>query len=949
MQPAVVLGSQQIENLGYTNLADALSELPQFGVPGNSPVGGQSGFGAGQNFLDFFGLGSQRTLTLVNGRRFVSSNTASIFGPTNPGSQVDLNAIPEPLVDRVETIAIGGAPIYGSDAIAGTVNIILKRNFDGFRIEATNGVSQRGDQPDHRISAIAGKTFAGDRGSIILSGEYSQTDGLTTADRFLTSGQGPFFATAADPNAPYKQQLYYAHRYTFGTEYGLPLKPGGYIPNASGGIRNAAGQYLTFNADGRLVPLDFGTRTGSSIQSAGGNGFDIDNFGNLRTSSERYLGTALASFQITPSLRFFGEAWYSHSTATNLLSQPYYSTGLFGDAGTVNGNLVINLSNPFLNPADRAIIASNLAPGATTFELSRANTDLQGGVASSTLDLYRFVGGVDGDFKVLGKDWHYEASVNYGRSVNNSTAPSLVFQNLLNALNTTTNAAGAIVCAPGYTNAPIGTISSACSPLDVFGQHNTATQQAAINYVTAIARSRSVNTQLVANVNAQAGLFRVPGGDVQVSVGYEHRREATSFDPGAFYYGQVLTDGTRQGYGNSIPIDPISGSFHTDEGFGELNVPLVSPSNGLRFLNKFELEASARYVSNSLSGGNWTYTYGGQIAPVQDITFRGNFTHSIRSPAITEAFNPTSSAFDSGSDPCDSRYIGQGPNPANRAKNCAAAGIKQPFDSNYSDFTIPVTIAGNPSLRNEQADSYTFGAVVRPRYIKNLTISADYIDISLRDSIVSLGGNDILNACYDATSYPSTFCSLVTRDNTGQITFIKEGYYNAATQRLRAVTVEGAYSFDLSRVGLGDNSGAINLSVNYYHVVDQYQQVGTGDVNHSVGEIGNPRNSFTANLNYANRSGFTFLWQTQYQGPSVINADGTPNDYQYPSVGDYFLFNTSIGYSIDKRFDIRFVVDNVFDRSPPFPAPAAGGQTAVTTYYSGLLGRYFRFSVARKF
>ncbi|MEJ8630519.1 TonB-dependent receptor plug domain-containing protein [Sphingomonas sp. I4] len=147
LQPTQVVGAAQIANRGYTNVGQVLSEIPAFGPPGNSGVGAQSSFGPAQTFVDFFGLGTQRTLVLVNGRRFVSSNSASIFGPVSAGTQVDLNNIPTSLVERVETVAIGGAPIYGSDAIAGTVNIILKRNYEGLQLQAQAGVSQRATPP----------------------------------------------------------------------------------------------------------------------------------------------------------------------------------------------------------------------------------------------------------------------------------------------------------------------------------------------------------------------------------------------------------------------------------------------------------------------------------------------------------------------------------------------------------------------------------------------------------------------------------------------------------------------------------------------------------------------------------------------------------------------------------------------------------------------------------
>ena len=779
-----------------------------------------------------------------------------------------------------------------------------------------------------------------------MSGEYEKRGGLATSSRFLTGGSGPFFTTAADPRSPYTLQLYYQLRYNIFTQYGTPLVSSS-VPR-SAGITDANGNVLTFNQQGRLVPFDFGTRTGSSIQSSGGNGFAISDFANLRVRSERYIGTALGSYQISDGLRLFGEGWYSHSQGTNVSSQPYFNTALFGAAGSRIGNLLISTNNPFLDPADRATIIANLAArGRPTnqFQLARANTDLQPGVATSLVELYRLVGGADGDFQIGDHAWHYEASVNYGHSTTTGRTPKLVFKNLTNALNATTDANGNIICAPGYVNANIQTLSSTCSPLNLFGQSSTATQRAAIDYTTAIARSRGLNTQFVVNVNTQGSLVKLPGGDVRVSIGYEHRRERTSFDPGAFNFGDVAADGTRTGFGDIVPIDPIAGAFNTDEGFAELNVPLVSPDMGWRFVNKLLLQAAARYVKNSLSGGGWTYTYGGEIAPVADIAFRGNFTHSIRSPAITEVFNPTSSGFDTGRDPCDARYVNSGPNPANRAANCAAAGVPQPFTSNYTDFTVPDTRSGNPNLNNEQADSYTFGAVIRPRWVSGLNISADYVSISLKDSIVSLGGDDILNACYDATTYPNSFCGLITRDADRQITLLREGYYNAAIQKLRAVTAQLAYTTPLSRFGLPDSAGAINFSFNFYHVVNQYQKVGTGDVNHTSGQIGNPKNSFTANVVYSN-GGFDVLWQTQYFEPSKYDVDLADSVYQYPGVSHWYLFNASVGYKINERFEMRVIINNVFDRRPPFPATAIGG---TSTYYSGILGRFMKVSASARF
>lgn len=184
VEPSVVISGDQIESRGFETLGQALNELPAFGVPGSSPVGAQSSFGPGQSFVNFLGLGSERTLTLVNGRRFVGSNTASIFGPTGQGgNQVDLNVIPTKLIDRVETIVIGGAPIYGSDAIAGTVNVVLKRDYEGLEIDGQYGISDRGDAANYRFRGLAGKNFLDGRANITISGEYNKGEGLLQTAR----------------------------------------------------------------------------------------------------------------------------------------------------------------------------------------------------------------------------------------------------------------------------------------------------------------------------------------------------------------------------------------------------------------------------------------------------------------------------------------------------------------------------------------------------------------------------------------------------------------------------------------------------------------------------------------------------------------------------------------------------------------------------------------------
>ncbi|HEX8554701.1 MAG TPA: TonB-dependent receptor [Sphingomonas sp.] len=933
LQPTTVVDNELIEARGYTNIGEALSEQPAFGAPGSSPVGAQSTFGPAQTFVNFFSLGSQRTLTLVNGRRFVSANTATIFGPTNPGSQVDLNLIPTRLIDRIETIAVGGAPIYGSDAIAGTVNLILRRDFKGLEVDAQYGITEDGDAREYRFRGLAGASFLDDRANLTVSAEYSNAAGLVATDRPLTAAGRFFTAPPASANSPFDQVLFENRRITAFTAGGVPLISPGASPRSTGvGVRDAQGNVVQFGPGGALIPFNFGTATGSSINASGGNGFNLAEVTNLLSPTERLIGTALASFQVADNVRLFGEAWYARTTGTNIVDQPAYNTALFGPVGDPAGPLQISINNPFLTPQARATIAANLPVGQDVFFLSRANTDISTGRATSRQQLYRFVGGLEGNFNVGDREFAWEISGNYGRATGRGVVPELNQQNFLNALNAIRDPSGNIVCAPGALNSPVAALSATCAPLNLFGQG--APSQAARDYITTIARPVTRNTQRTFTASVTGPLFRLPGGNVEVVAGYENRRETTSFEPGAFY---------EQGLGRSIPISPVSGRFTTNEVFGELRVPIISPDMGLGFIHRLELEGAARWVDHSIAGGALTWTAGARLAPVRDITFRGNFTRSIRAPAITEAFNPSSQAFETANDPCDIRFIGSGPDPARRAANCAAAGVPAGLTSNIVEFTIPVTVAGNANLENEVADSWTVGAIIQPRFLPRFSLAVDWVDIRLNQAIVTLGAEQTLEACFDAPSFPSAICSNVQRDPAGQVTFIQTGFANAASLDFQGLTASMSWRTPLPTF-LGEDA-ELGLSANYLYIDKLEQRVGAGDIDLQRGALGNSKHQATVNATYRNGP-FNWLVQGQYTGPAVFDPNESTGTRDPQGVDDFLLFNTTFNWDINDRFGFRFIVNNVADVKPPYPVPGGGG---TVTYFPGILGRSFRAGATLRF
>ena len=947
----------------------------------------------------------------MNGRRFVSSNTASIFGPTAAGTQVDLNTINTKLVDRVETIAIGGAPIYGSDAIAGTVNVILKRDYEGIDLDAQMGISNRGDARNYRIRALAGHNFLDGRANLTASAEFNKGEGLLYNDRKITRQalfegdcpQGSDNVVCVFPNRRIPSISESGIPLIAGSIIGFPLSPeqntdvdffSGFIsyytdpdvdgdgnpgslsdlytlfggfPGQQDAILNGSNIPLQFDENGNLIPIDFGQRIGGpgsfNIDFSGGNGYNITNTAQLLTDTKRYNFNLLGSFNVTDNIRLFGEGWYSYSRGTNLRNQPVYNSALFDSAGTPDGNIFIDINNPFLSDQARQIIQANIdanpfaIPG--FFELGRANTDLASGRATSTTSLYRFILGLDGNFQIGDRKFEWEVVGNYGRAKTKGKERVLVQQNFENAVDAVDEGVfnggapnGNIICRPGFTSASIETFSSTCAPLNLFGTGNIS--QAALDYVTTEADPTGINKQKVFTASVSGPIFDLPGGDLGIALGFEHRKESTDFDPGAFYFGaddpDPTTDDNLDGdptndriqFGRSIPIFPVKGSYHTNEFFGEVRAPIIGPSNDIPGIHSLELHGAARYVKHSTAGGDWTYTGEARWGIIPDLAIRGNYTRAIRAPAITEVFNPSSTFFGFAVDPCDADNLASGPDPATRQANCAA-DVDQPFQSTSNQASFHQSLIGNPDLENEKSRAWSAGVVAKPRFIPGLTFSADYIDIKLKDAITSFSATQVVNACYDSTSFPDNeFCDLVHRDGN-DLDFVATRYFNAAEYRYRGVL--GSLDYRTRTPFLGVNS-QVGVSVSYQYLRTLTQKADKDSAAATIdGSIGYPHHSAVVNVNYENGP-FGLFTSFNYTGKVKEDPDAPDDFYQYPTRDAVVFVNSGMSFDINKRFTFRFIVDNVFDTKPPFPSPAGGG---TVSYFPGLLGRYFRAGASVRF
>lgn len=924
LQAATSTDAEEIERRSYTNVLEALQDTPGFAPAASSQIGTSQGtLGIAQSFANFFGLGSQRTLSLVNGRRFVSSNTVSgSGGSTSPGSQVDLNLIPVGLVERVETVAIGGAPVYGSDAIAGTVNVILKENYEGFQLTGQTSISGRGDAANQMVRALVGKNFAGGRGNIVLGAEYVRQEGMLLGRRFPFRHLTP--SGNSNPNDGISSLMVVNDlRYAPLTDGGLPYTAGAPMPATY--IRDAAGNPLQFGNNGDLVPFRLGapffgsTTQGIPVFADGGDGMNPAKFTSLLSPNERYLFNLNANFDVTDSVNFFVEGSYAHTSGTKL-SDLFQ----FAAPGILGGPAInISVNNPFLTPQARATLAAN---GITnTFRLNRNFNDIVDRFpASSSFDVFRIVAGLKGDLKIGGEAWNWDISYNYGQSRNRTEFNSINLTRLQNAINATSTT----TCAVG----------GSCVPINIFGEG--AASDAAVNYVLDRGVGISKNSMGVFSANMGGALPFGIGGPISIGVGYEHRRESGSFEGDA-----ILNGGLTLLNGAIAYPDAPKGSFNTDEIYGEAVVPLISDAMNVPLIKSLQAEGSIRYVDHSVSGGDITWSGGARLQTrfLPGLTLRGVYTRAIRNPSLVELFLNTTPVARNANDVCAASRVGAGPNPAARLANCTAAlaAVGAPAPAQFLPTTSGASpfgqVGGNRELDNEKARSWSLGLVYQPPAIRNLRLSIDYSHIRLANAISRFDLVSAQAACYDSPAYPNEGgCQAFRRLNAAEAAAqsaatgrqriagdiadgYSETYYNSALIEFAGVIGEINYAFAVPNVA-GTEPGQLRLGVKAFYI-DSFnsQASGGAPVIEGAGTVGSPRWDVNGRIGYSFDPfdwDVQVLWSSKTVGSRTATIENTPvNDY--PS---YTLINTTLSAKVTENFSLQFTVRNLFDRAVPYSA-----------------------------
>ncbi|HET8535369.1 MAG TPA: TonB-dependent receptor [Sphingomicrobium sp.] len=694
--PITFVDQQDIQKTGLNSITDVLQRLPSAGGGlnakfnnsgnfGNPPDGG--GVGAGAAEIDLRYLGSKRTLVLVDGLRFV--NAASASGV--PGS-VDLNAIPESMIERVEVLQDGASAIYGSDAIAGVVNIITKKGQKGLVASA-----QAGGYLDHDDGYTQNYQVSWGNGTdgptqIVVGANYVKQGGISSDDRAISRFPDPY-ATACSSAC------------SSGT------------PN--GRFIIGANDLTLINPVIGRAPTLADYRDFASPQDR----FNFAPYNYIMTPLERYGVFANLHQEVTPDINFTAKVLWNRRNSKNQAAP----LPLFVGPAAGNGNLLdrisIDATNPF-NPFGDLNSGLNLDG---TPNGDAANYDfigrrvVEGGPRRyfQKVDTTYGTATLDGHFNLLNHDWYWDVNGLYGRN----KAKQRVFGNI-NAAN--------LALALG----PVANCTGACVPFNIFGGEGSITQ-AMLDYVGFTQRDSSEQKIWGVTANATGGLMELPGGTLGLAVGLEHRDYSGRFDPDPI---------VAAGLGSDIPALPTRGGYNVDEAYAELSAPILAHVPGAELL---ELDGAVRFSDYSSSGSTTTFKGGVNWKPINDLRLRGGYSEGFRAPTIGELFG-TPSRFDQElADPCSAD---QHPSGAVLA-NCTALGV--PAGYQQLNPQLSVITGGNEALKPETSKGWNVGAVLSPSAIPGFSVEANYFNIKVKGAIQALSANTTLQRCMvnnDATA-----------------------------------------------------------------------------------------------------------------------------------------------------------------------------------------------------
>ncbi|MBQ4858694.1 TonB-dependent receptor [Pseudoalteromonas sp. MMG007] len=877
--PVTTITGEELSNAGITNVSDLLQKLPSSGVGSAPTTTTNTIFGAGINTTDLRQLGEGRTLVLVNGRRYVG---ASVDNPA-----VDLNGIPTEMIERMDIVHGGASAVYGSDAIAGVVNIILKKSQDTIDFNYKKSITEQSGGEEESFSF----TFGGedDKISFITSLSYSETEQLEAQDRdFLrnpVSGMLNPDNVSDDDGIP--QNILATGEYAGLQTLGYYDRAGdAFLPNG----------HVVFEDNGAFSPVTVGgvTRPAPNNQlryfgDGFSNGYKFIEHQDLATPLNRFnvFTNVVNNYADDHSMNF--EISFSKASAYAESSPIFLAESIRSD-------------NAFLHPDAKAQLDEAGQDSVTIYKLAS-------GFGNRTYEDDRTTLNTTLSFQgLLLDEFDYEVYFSYGRNKNDTTWNGEFLSENFNKAIDAVEIDGAIRCADRDSDGTLVGALDGCQALSLFGLNGAS--QEALDYVTTSASISKVKQQQVIGGVISGYAFDMPAGGVSFALSAEHRKETGSNEPGAAMQNNLV-------FGNFVKA--WDGEFTVDEIGVEMSVPLLVDAP---FVDSLSLELAARYMDYSSVGDNVAWKVGFNYAMNDQLRFRGTKSKSVRAPSLSQLYSAGTQSFASYGDPCDQTNISTATDSkkANLIANCQAAGIPNPGTTvgdwrpsdDWRSVTPPSVNSGNPNLQEETSDDTLFGVIYTPT--ENITLIADYWSFDVEDAINSLGAQRVVDDCYEASSLDNSACDLVDRDPiTLDISEVRNGPYNLASYALKGVDLEGTYKYE-SSYGLFN----VRLLASYLEHREFNTDVSSDgyEPTPTVGEVRYPRWQGNLTLGYTYDDLYIGMIG-KYRHSTVQDREWTIENNNYNDVPSYTEWSLNGRYNVSEMIEVRLGISNLFDITPP--------------------------------
>jgi outer membrane receptor protein involved in Fe transport len=887
--PITSITRSDIVQVGALNVADLLNTSPVSIAGSDQSNTAFTGSTVGLNTTQLRGLGSARTLILVNGRRFVSGMSPSV------GYAVDLNAIPTSMIQRIDILKSASSAIYGSDAVAGVINIITRKDFEGVELNAQSGISAESDREKYSINITAGNNW--DTGHATIAIGFDDDKGLKSSDRDFSKEDEAILLD--DNGQEYRSTVYSS-----------------YPPGARVG---------SYNGDG--TPFDFAsTPEGDRFNRAG--------YRQLVTPVERKYMAMNLSQEMNESVTYFAEVnWNSSSTYNSTIEPTPMNVNddvWFRDKGGLGG---LSIYSPLVPE----LLRTNLeADGITNLnETTFVRRMVEFGARSTDVDrdTIRVATGFDWD---IDGNWALNTYLTWGKtSQNQENGGQVNVERAALALDVEINPeTGAMQCASADARL------QGCVPLEILGVGTMS--DAAVAYVKSPATVQSEAEQFVVAASVTGELpIELSGGNIGVAFGVEHRLEKGTHTPGSL---------AQVGSTSSNKSAPTDGSFYSNDIFAEAVIPV---------LDNLTLDLAARYSDHEIVGGQTTWNLGAEYSPIETLKLRASAATAIRTPNIADLFGGKGETFAGVTDPCNGITATDTSVEATNCLSIASIADRIATSENGAFELTQIeaqstggSTGGNQDVKEETADTYSVGFVWH--VTDGLAMTVDYYDIAIEDAIDTTSRTTVLNRCFAVSpgEFDASCAGNAVRDPKGALTEVNSATSNENNIDTSGVDLEVSYSMDL-----GAGTFATNFIWN--HTIEYVQTgILDGRAVDYAGEVLNPENRANLNLSYT-MDDLSVSWRMRYWDESVDSVDGDNYNFSnFEPLTDFNNFDAVVYHDISGTYfmtdstTVTVSVQNLFDKEPQFAGQGFfNGGTGINTVSEAydVTGRYLQANVTVKF